>query len=69
VNKQWSLIEDFLQIKIERRYRDILTTHQNKQMQSFYQCHECFDLAWKIYHAIGPSAPVENLAREHFGVN
>lgn len=57
-------IEDYLGIKFLPQSKEIYLSHYQKQMQKFYDKNTNFDFAWTVFMNRGPTAPIEDLARE-----
>lgn len=64
VSENFDKIEDYINMSISIKSKDAYKKHLEKQMVVFYDKHPIFDFAWNVFTNVGPTAPIEDLARE-----
>ena len=64
VIKNFKSIEDYLGVGFLQEPKEIYILHYQKQMQKFYIKNTNFDFAWTVFNDRGPTAPINDLARE-----
>ena len=57
-------IENYLELKFLDTAKSVYIDHYNTQIKTFYNHDVNFNFAWEKFTAIGPLAPIEDLARE-----
>jgi hypothetical protein len=60
----FELIEDYLKITFLKQAKEMYILHYQKQMQKFYTKNTNFEFAWNVFNEHGPTAPIENLAKD-----
>lgn len=59
-----NIIEEYLKIKISDHAMQVYKEHIANQMSVFYNKDTSFNFAWTTFNQSGPTAPIEDLAKE-----